>query len=57
MTADEFVEAIKYDQWHLFHMIPDDIKYQVIELMDECIDKPYTYIFEGSWYKKILRSI
>ena len=56
MTAPEFISALKYDEWNLFHFIPEEIKREVIEEMDECMDQFYTWIWEGDWYMKKLRS-
>jgi len=54
-NATEYINALKYDTWELFHMIPADIKQEVIIQMDECMDKYYSFIWEGDWFKKIVR--
>ena len=54
--ATDFIRSMKYDRWELFMMIPDEIKREVIEQMDECLDQFYTFVWEGDWYMKKLRS-
>ena len=54
--ATDFIRSMKYDRWELFMMIPDEIKREVIEQMDDCMDQFYTFIFEYDFYKKVLRS-
>ena len=56
MTAPDFISELKHDRWNLFSAIPEDIKVECIELMDESMMKPYTFIFEMDLYKKVLRS-
>lgn len=53
--AVDYIAALKYDEWYLFLLIPEDIKEEVIIQMDECVIKNYTFIWEGDWFKKTSR--
>ncbi len=54
--ASNYISNMEYDRWDLFHLIPKNIKEEVIIQMDECMGMVYTFVWEGSWYCKRLRS-
>lgn len=56
MTAKDYTDSLKYDTWIGFWEIPDKIKRDVIELMDGDPKSFTTWIWEGDWFKKVLRS-
>lgn len=54
-TATDYIKELRYDEWYLFLFIPEEIKREVIIQMDECTDQFYTFIWEGSWFKRVMR--
>jgi hypothetical protein len=57
MTPLDYISSLKYDTWYMFDEIPEDIKTEVIEIMDASMDKPYTFVWELWSFKKCLNSM
>ena len=54
-SATDYIKSLRYDEWYLFLFIPGDIKKEVIIQMDDCMDQFYTFIWEGDWFKRVMR--
>ena len=51
----EYYNTIPFGIWFPIATIPAGIRIDVIELMDETMDKPYYFLFEMDSFKKIER--